>query len=130
DMNALTAAHTTLPMPSYVRVTNMENNRSLILRVNDRGPFAKDRIIDVSRRAAQLLGFEAKGTARVRVQIVAPDTTTTMTAEARPPARSQDGPAVVAVAPDVVEVAAVGAPPPPSTAPATEYENKPMPPGP
>lgn len=70
DMDALTAAHTTLPLPSIVRVTNLENGRSVLLRVNDRGPFVKDRLIDVSRRAAQLLGFAAKGTARVRVENV------------------------------------------------------------
>ena len=70
NMNALTAAHTTLPMPSYVRVTNLENNRSLILRVNDRGPFVGNRLIDVSRRGAQLLGFEKRGTTRVRVEAV------------------------------------------------------------
>lgn len=70
DMDALTAAHKTLPMPSVVRVTNLENGRSLVLRVNDRGPFVGDRIIDVSRRAAQLLGFERKGLARVRVEIL------------------------------------------------------------
>ncbi len=71
DMNALTAAHRTLPMPSFVRVTNLENGRSLVLKVNDRGPFAKGRIIDISRRGAQLLGFQGQGTARVRVQILA-----------------------------------------------------------
>jgi rare lipoprotein A len=70
DMNALTAAHTTLPMPSLVRVTNLENGRAIVLRVNDRGPFVRGRIIDVSRRAAQLLGFEGQGTARVRVEIM------------------------------------------------------------
>ncbi len=70
NMNALTAAHTTLPMPSYVRVTNLENNRSLLLRVNDRGPFVDNRLIDVSRRGAQLLGFEKRGTTRVRVTAV------------------------------------------------------------
>ncbi len=70
DMNALTAAHRTLPMPSMVRVTNLENGRQLALRVNDRGPFANNRILDVSRRAAQLLGFEMQGTARVRVEIM------------------------------------------------------------
>jgi rare lipoprotein A len=73
NMNKLTAAHTTLPMPSFVRVTNLSNGRSLVLRVNDRGPFAKGRIIDVSRRAAQLLGFEKKGVQRVRVQAVGAD---------------------------------------------------------
>ena len=71
DMNMLTAAHRTLPMPSVVRVLNLQNGRSLMLRINDRGPFARGRIIDVSRRAAQLLGFHRSGTARVRVEIVA-----------------------------------------------------------
>jgi rare lipoprotein A len=70
DMNTLTAAHRTLPMPSYVRVTNLQNGRSLILKVNDRGPFAHNRIIDVSRRGAQLLGFYRQGTTRVRVEIL------------------------------------------------------------
>ncbi len=70
DMNDLTAAHRTLPMPSIVRVTNLENGRSLKLKVNDRGPFARERIIDVSRRASQLLGFHMQGTTPVRVEIV------------------------------------------------------------
>ncbi len=70
DQEDLTAAHRTLPLPSMVRVTNLENGRSLRLRVNDRGPFSRGRIIDVSRRAAELLGFENQGTARVRVVIV------------------------------------------------------------
>ncbi|MDE2161905.1 MAG: septal ring lytic transglycosylase RlpA family protein [Alphaproteobacteria bacterium] len=71
DANALTAAHRTLPLPVNVRVTDLENGRSLILRVNDRGPFAKSRIIDVSERAAKLLGFYEAGTARVRVTYLA-----------------------------------------------------------
>jgi rare lipoprotein A len=71
DAGGLTAAHPTLPMPVNVRVTNLENGRSLVLRVNDRGPFARGRIIDVSARAAQLLGFYDKGTARVRVTCLA-----------------------------------------------------------
>jgi rare lipoprotein A len=71
DMHALTAAHPTLPMPSLVNVTNLENGRSLVLRVNDRGPYMNGRIIDVSRGAAQQLGFEQKGTARVRVEVLA-----------------------------------------------------------
>ena len=70
DMNALTAAHKTLPMPVRVQVTNLENGRSLVLKVNDRGPFVNGRIIDVSRRAAQLLGFFRPGTAKVRVTII------------------------------------------------------------
>jgi rare lipoprotein A len=71
DPNALTAAHPTLPMPSIVEVTNLENGRSLNLEVNDRGPYVRGRIIDVSRRAAELLGFEGPGTAKVRVRILA-----------------------------------------------------------
>ncbi|MCP5373558.1 MAG: septal ring lytic transglycosylase RlpA family protein [Hyphomicrobiales bacterium] len=71
DMNRVSAAHRTLPLPSIVRVTNLGNGRSLIVRVNDRGPFAHGRIIDLSRRAAQLLGFQQQGTARVRVEIMA-----------------------------------------------------------
>ncbi len=70
DMNQLTAAHTTLPLPSIVQVTDLQNGRSLQLRVNDRGPFVGGRLIDVSRRAAQLLGFETQGTAPVRVKIL------------------------------------------------------------
>ena len=72
DMNALTAAHKVLPLPSYVRVTNLDNGRSLVVRVNDRGPFVNGRIIDMSRRSAQLLGFEREGTARVRVRVLSP----------------------------------------------------------
>jgi rare lipoprotein A len=70
DMNAISAAHKTLPLPSVVRVTNLGNGRSLKVRVNDRGPFAHGRIIDMSRRGAQLLGFERAGTAKVRVEIL------------------------------------------------------------
>src|SRR5439155_11219319 len=70
DMNQLSAAHKTLPLPSVVQVTNLQNGRELRLRVNDRGPFVDGRIIDLSRRAAQLLGFETIGTATVRVRIM------------------------------------------------------------
>jgi len=68
DMNLLTAAHPTLPMPVRARVTNLENGKSIIVRINDRGPFAKDREIDLSRKAAEVLGFRDKGTTQVRVQ--------------------------------------------------------------
>jgi rare lipoprotein A len=67
DASGLTAAHPTLPMPVNVRVTNLDNGRSLVLRVNDRGPFVNGRIIDVSARAARDLGFYGQGTAHVRV---------------------------------------------------------------
>ncbi len=73
DQNAMTAAHRTLPMPSLVRVTNLENGRTLKVRINDRGPFKNGRIIDLSHRAASLLGFTGKGTAKVRVEILAPE---------------------------------------------------------
>jgi rare lipoprotein A len=71
DDNALTAAHKTLPLPTLVRVTNLENGRQIQVRINDRGPFVNNRIIDLSRRAAQLLGVEGPGTAKVRVQVMA-----------------------------------------------------------
>lgn len=100
NMNALTAAHTTLPMPSYVRVTNLANRRSLVLRVNDRGPFARGRIIDVSRRAAQLLGFARKGVQKVRVQRV--------DRSGRPLGPAKPKETMVAKAPRSVGPAAVG----------------------
>lgn len=68
DQYTLSAAHPTLPLPSYVRVTNLENDRSVMVRVNDRGPFAHDRIIDLSQRAADVLAFRGDGIARVRVE--------------------------------------------------------------
>ena len=70
DPRRLTAAHTTLPMPVLVRVTNLENNKSCVLRINDRGPFITGRILDVSEAAAEELGFHSQGTARVRVDYV------------------------------------------------------------
>lgn len=72
DMNSISAAHPTLPMPCYVRVTNLTNERSLIVRVNDRGPYHGNREIDLSGKAAQLLGFADRGIARVRVEYVGP----------------------------------------------------------
>ncbi len=70
DMASLTAAHPTLPMPCYARVTNLSNGKSLIVRVNDRGPYHGNRLMDVSRRAAELLEFKGNGVARVRVDYV------------------------------------------------------------
>lgn len=72
DMNEVTAAHPTLPMPSLVRVTNLENGRSIVVRMNDRGPYVNGRVIDLSRRSAQLLGYDKQGTAKVRVQYIGP----------------------------------------------------------
>ena len=70
DMDSLTAAHPTLPIPSYVRVTNLSNRRSVIVRINDRGPFKDNRIIDLSKKSADVLGFRGGGLARVRVEYV------------------------------------------------------------
>ena len=71
NMRAITAAHRTLPLPSIVKVTNLENGKSIIARVNDRGPYLKNRIIDVSQKGAELLGYKNKGTAKVKVEILA-----------------------------------------------------------
>ena len=72
DMNALTGAHPTLPLPTYVQVTNLSNNRSIVVRINDRGPYHDNRIIDLSHKAAELLGFYGHGTATVRVRYLGP----------------------------------------------------------
>lgn len=70
DMNALTAAHPTLPIGTLVKVTNLANNKSVIVRINDRGPFKKNRIIDVSYEAAKQLGFISDGTALVKIEVI------------------------------------------------------------
>ena len=72
DRDSISAAHPTMPLPSYARVTNLSNHRSLIVRVNDRGPFAANRIMDVSRRTAEALDFRQSGTSRVKVEYIAP----------------------------------------------------------
>ncbi|WP_172887642.1 septal ring lytic transglycosylase RlpA family protein [Variibacter gotjawalensis] len=72
DMHAISAAHPTMPMPSYARVTNLKSGRSLIVRVNDRGPYHHDRVIDLSSKAAELLQFRGHGISRVRVEYVGP----------------------------------------------------------
>jgi len=84
DMHAFSAAHKTLPLPTLVRVTNLDNGRSIIVRINDRGPFVKNRLIDLSYAAAQALGFADQGTAHVRVQ--------TLDAESSSPAAGQHVP--------------------------------------
>ena len=72
DLYGMSAAHKTLPLPTYVKVTNLENGRSVVLRVNDRGPFYSDRVIDLSFAAAKKLGYAERGTARVRVEGIDP----------------------------------------------------------
>jgi len=74
NMHDMTGAHRTLPLPSVVKVTNLENGRSAVIRVNDRGPFVKNRIIDVSKAVAQKLDFHDKGTTRVKVELLPGET--------------------------------------------------------
>jgi rare lipoprotein A len=95
----VSAAHRTLPMPSMVRVTNLENGRSIVVRVNDRGPFRNGRIIDLSTRAAQLLGFRRQGTAKVMVEI--------LDAESRQLAAVAQTREAAATAPEAVPLVAV-----------------------
>ncbi len=128
DMNALTAAHKTLPLPSIVRVTNLGNGRSLVVRVNDRGPFVNGRLIDLSRRSAQLLGFEANGTAKVRVQLLPNESyAARLVAQGRTPSTGKEeeeaAPTKVAAAP-VVPVTRETLAPPPGMQAAPERESQ------
>jgi rare lipoprotein A len=116
DETALTAAHPTLPLSSLVQVTNLENGREVIVRVTDRGPFVDSRLIDLSRAAAQVLGFEAQGRARVHVRYLGP-APRRVDADGRPveavppaPAAPEAGPRVLTPAP--VETAPVNTPTP------------------
>lgn len=141
ELNQVSAAHKTLQLPSIVEVTNLQNGRALRMRVNDRGPFADDRIIDVSRRAAQMLGFERAGTAPVRVRIIKEESikvaeaamrgdigqsvfaqsrpvTQTRLAAARPSSVARIAPAATTEAVETVEIGALAArSAPPAAAP-------------
>src|SRR5882762_8889343 len=116
DLNSITAAHRTLPLPTIVEVTNLENGRSIQVRVNDRGPYARGRIIDMSRRSAQLLGFEQQGTAKVRVRILVPETIQSASPAGRVGLADQDKKLAALEAPQAAPltpvVAAPLAPPP------------------
>lgn len=119
DMYAMTAAHKTLPIPAYVRVTHLENGRSVVVRVNDRGPFVGDRIIDLSYTAAHKLGMTRTGTAPVEIRVLEPgdewSTTSVAAATSLPAAPAIAGtsasvalaPATVAPAPDGAAVVSV-----------------------
>ena len=115
DLNELTAAHRTLPMPSIVQVTNLSNGRIVQVRVNDRGPFARSRIIDVSRRASQLLGFETSGSAPVRVKIMKEESIEVAELVKR---NGGDSRVLVAEAPSIAKLAASPASNPPAAPPA------------
>jgi rare lipoprotein A len=96
DRGSLTAAHPTLPLPSIVRVTNLANRRQLELRVNDRGPFVGERLIDLSQAAARELGFEREGTASVRIEFVSlADAKGIPPRPAPQPARREPGPPLI-----------------------------------
>lgn len=112
-MNALSAAHTTLPMPTLVRATNLENGRSVIVRINDRGPFVKNRLIDLSYAAAKQLGYERQGTTRIRVQTLDLPASKTMIASkvvAPPalPASTQKKPATLPTSGIFIQLGAFG----------------------
>jgi len=126
DMNKLSAAHRTLPLPCFVRVTNLENGRSLVLRVNDRGPFAKGRILDASRRAAQLLGYEKQGTARVQVTILAAESRALAARMQGTQVAAADSPLTVDSIP-TVNVSSETLPPPPGGEQAAQREVAPLP---
>ena len=119
DSAAISAAHPTLPLPSYVRVTNIENDRSIVVRVNDRGPFRHKRLIDVSDHTAQLLGFHHEGMTKVRVQYVSK-----APLEREPEAvlmASYNGPNMTpAAAPAMLAAAEPASPPPQRAAPRME----------
>jgi rare lipoprotein A len=108
DQDAISAAHKTLPLPCYVEVSNLDNGRTLVVRVNDRGPFVDGRIIDLSRRSAQLLGVDRPGTAHVRVRRVFPDAT--LIASLQPPP-APPPPVVAVAAPAPVPVVLTATPP-------------------
>ncbi|HWE73909.1 MAG TPA: septal ring lytic transglycosylase RlpA family protein [Stellaceae bacterium] len=124
NLNELTAAHRTLPMPTVVRVTNLDNGRSIEVRVNDRGPYARGRIIDMSRRAAQLLGFEGQGTAKVRVQIDVPASIQVASLAGR--RGTEPALAAAAPAPQAAPVGAVAAEPLPAPPGVSVAANKPV----
>jgi rare lipoprotein A len=107
DMYGMTGAHPTLPIPSYVRVTNLENRRTVVVRVNDRGPFLSGRVMDVSYAAAYRLGFHQSGTATVEVEALLPAepqqqvaTAPSSTLPAKPKPAARKPPAVAAVKPE------------------------------
>jgi rare lipoprotein A len=111
DMYTMTGAHTVLPLPSYARVTNLENGRSVVVRINDRGPFRKERLIDLSYAAAYKLDFVNQGSARVEVEAILPGASSV----AQPPSEAQlpaDGGPMDAAPPADGQPPADAAPPP------------------
>ncbi len=120
NQDDVTAAHKTLPMPSWVEVTNLDNGRQLVVRINDRGPFVEGRIIDLSRRSAQLLGVDRPGLARVRVKRVFPDGDWARDTAPQPRLVSAPAPVAAPVAAAPV-LAAAALPAPAAAAPGTRF---------
>lgn len=115
DMYGMTAAHPVLPIPSYVRVTNEANGKSVIVRINDRGPFHSDRLIDLSYTAAWKLGYIGSGSTRVTVELLHPDSDTQLASAAR--TAPVDDPVAKATQPAATEQTSTAAPVPPPAAP-------------
>jgi rare lipoprotein A len=115
DKDVASAAHTTLPLPSLVEVTNLDNGRKLIVRVNDRGPFVDNRIIDLSHEAARQLGYDRQGLARVRVRYIGP----------APALANEDSRRYAYLAPKT-PAAAAAPPPPPRKDPQAEFTAQPL----
>jgi rare lipoprotein A len=131
DMYAMTAAHKTLPIPSYARVTNLKNGKSVIVRINDRGPFHPGRIIDLSYAAANKLGYVSAGSTTVEVESILPEDMPRIAAERRAPRPAEaQAPAVAESKREAAPIAAVpvppasklGAPPIPAVASAVEVQ--------
>jgi rare lipoprotein A len=134
DMNTVSAAHTTLPLPSMVEVTNLDNGRKLVVRVNDRGPFVDNRLIDLSREAAIQLGFHRQGLANVRVRYMGPapllgPADGLRTASAKPlPTRPSGLPPTAVAAADPAMAMAASAPPRVAVAPLEPVSSQALPP--
>ena len=132
DMYGMTAAHTVLPIPSYARVTNLQNNKSVVVRINDRGPFHSDRLIDLSYTAAYKLGVLGGGKALVEVEIITPDggapaTPVVAVAPAPAPATPTTPPVIVAPAPPSPAMVAIPLAADPAVAAREESADTPVP---
>jgi rare lipoprotein A len=130
DMFKLTAAHPTLPIPSYARVTNLENGKSVIVRVNDRGPFKKSRVMDMSYAAAYRLGYNNKGSARVRIEAITPGMDVASLTGIAPPVAPQTPPLWQVEEDPIQAIAEATQPTPPSLTPTPALLTAALPAGP
>jgi rare lipoprotein A len=118
DMYGMTAAHPTLPIPSYARITSVDTGKSVVVRINDRGPFHRDRVIDLSYTAAWKLGYVSKGSTRVEVEALVPEGVVVLGKSVPPVSRAAQPPATVAEAEVTQEMASAAPPPVQASAPA------------